>query len=64
MNWVEYARDQSLLVKEIYRKPKLLWTDPDKFEKSELGGHAEESESKEIAEKKTTVDYFSSLEGM
>ena len=38
MNWVEYARDQSLLAKEIYRKPMLLWTDPDKFEKSESGG--------------------------
>ncbi|GMI44712.1 hypothetical protein TrCOL_g13902 [Triparma columacea] len=63
MNWVEYARDQSLLAKQIYRNPSLLWTDPDKFEKSESGGEKnEESESKEIAEKKTTVDYFSSLE--
>mmetsp|Transcript_6416 Transcript_6416/g.13330 ORF Transcript_6416/g.13330 Transcript_6416/m.13330 type:complete len:521 (+) Transcript_6416:56-1618(+) len=64
MDWVEYVRDQAILAKEIYRNPKLLWTDPDKFEKSESNGAqaAHESESKEQAEKKTTVDYFSSLE--
>ncbi|GMH91974.1 hypothetical protein TrST_g550 [Triparma strigata] len=67
MEWVEYARDQATLAKEIWHDPAVLWTDPDKEEPAGSAGSQatnedESASEEEIAEKKTTLDYFSNRE--